>query len=139
VKTIFDTNVLSELVAARPDPNVVRWVEGLDPDQVYISVIAVGELKKGIEKLPGSRRKDLLDAWLREDLLVRFAGHILDIDTDTMLTWGELNARLEAAGRPISAVDALLAATALQHRCTLATRNTAHFENAGVLLKNPWE
>ncbi len=135
---ILDTNVISELVAAQPDPKVIRWMEGLEAEQVFLSVIAVGELKKGIAKLPDSRRKKALETWLREDLLVRFEGHILNIDTDTMLIWGELNAQLEAAGRPISAVDALLAATAKQHRHTLATRNVGHFEHTGVLLKNPW-
>ncbi len=136
---ILDTNVISELVAVQPDPKVTGWLESVDAEQIFLSVIAIGELKKGIAKLPNSRRKEILDAWLREDLLVRFAGHILAIDTDTMLVWGELNAQLEAAGRPIAAVDALLAATAKQHRCTLVTRNVGHFENTGVLLKNPWE
>ncbi len=135
---ILDTNVISELVAARPDSKVVRWIEKIDPDKVFLSVIAIGELKKGIDKLPDSKRKELLDAWLREDLLVRFQDHILPIDIDTMLLWGAMNARLEATGRPISAIDALLAATAEQHQFTLVTRNTSHFENTGILLHNPW-
>lgn len=135
---ILDTNVISELVAARPDSKVVRWIEKIDPDNVFLSVIAIGELKKEIDKLPDSKRKELLDAWLREDLLVRFQDHILPIDIDTMLLWGSMNARLEAAGRPISAIDALLAATAEQHQYTLVTRNTSHFENTGILLHNPW-
>jgi predicted nucleic acid-binding protein len=69
---------------------------------------------------------------------VRFHDHLLPIDTETMLVWGSLNARLEALGRPISAIDALLAATVLQHQYTLVTRNTDHFENAGITLFNPW-
>lgn len=136
---ILDTNVISELVAAQPNDRVVRWIEKIDPDKVFLSVIAIAELKKGIDKLPDSKRKDLLGIWLREDLLVRFQDHILPIDIDTMLLWGAMNARLEAAGRPISAIDALLAATAEQHQYTLVTRHTGHFENAGILLKNPWE
>jgi toxin FitB len=139
VNYILDTNVISELVTAQPNPKVVRWVEEVDPDTIFLSVIAIGELKKGIEKLSESRRKKLLDTWLCEDLLVRFQDHILSIDTETMLIWGAMNARLEAAGRPISAIDALLAATANQHHCTLVTRNTAHFGNTGIELKNPWE
>jgi predicted nucleic acid-binding protein len=135
---VLDTNVISELVAAQPHPQVIHWVELVDPNQVFLCVIVVGELKRGIEKLPKSKRKERLDQWLREDLLVRFQKHLIPIDTDTMLLWGTLNARLEALGRPMSAIDALLAATVLQYQYTLVTRNTDHFENAGILLINPW-
>lgn len=136
---ILDTNVISELVAAQPDPKVIGWLEEVDPDQVFLSVIAIGELKKGIDKLPNSRRKEMLDQWLREDLLVRFQNHILPIDIETMIYWGSMNARLEAIGRPISAIDGLLASTAEQTHFTLVTRNTGYFANTGILLKNPWE
>lgn len=136
---ILDTNVISELVAAQPNPKVLQWIEEVDPDNIFLSVIAIGELKKGIEKLPESKRKELLNTWLHEDLLIRFQEHILPIDTETMLLWGTMNAQLEAAGRPISAIDALLAATAKQHHSTLVTRNTAHFGNTNILLYNPWD
>jgi toxin FitB len=136
---LLDTNVISELVAAQPSSKVTAWITQVDPNQVYISVITVGELKKGIDRLPDSKRKAILDQWLREDLLARFQNHLLSIDLDTMLVWGSLNARLEANGRPISALDGLLAATAMQHRCALVTRNSIHFENANITLVNPWE
>jgi len=136
---ILDTNVISELAAARPNPAVIEWIQTVDANQVFLSVITVGELKKGIEKLPDSDRKAALDRWLHEDLLVRFENHLLAIDQQTMLAWGALVARLEALGRPISAIDSLLAATALQRQYTLVTRNTAHFENTGAALLNPWE
>ena len=136
---ILDTNVISELVAAQPNPKVIRWINEVDPDKIFLSVITIGELKKGISKLPESKRKELLNGWLHEELLTRFQDHIIPIDTDTMLGWGSLNARLEAAGWPIPAMDALLAATTQQHHCTLVTRNAVHFENTGILLKNPWE
>jgi toxin FitB len=139
VNYILDTNVISELVAVQPNPHVIRWIEEINPEQIYLSVIAIGELKKGIEKLPNSRRKELLSRWLLEDLLVRFEDHIYPIDTETMLLWGAIQAHLESAGRPISAMDGFLAATAKQHHCTLVTRNTEHFKNTGIPLKNPWE
>ena len=85
---ILDINVISELVAAQPNPKVIQWLEDVDPDKIFLSVIAIGELKKGIDKLPESKRKDLLDVWLHEDLLIRFQEHILPIDTETMLTLG---------------------------------------------------
>jgi tRNA(fMet)-specific endonuclease VapC len=136
---ILDTNVISGLVAAQPDPNVIRWIESIDPQTIYLSVITVGELQKGIEKLPDSRRKIELETWLREDLLVRFQDHLLSIDTPVMLTWGSLLARVEKIGKPMPAIDSLLAATALQHGCMLVTRNVGDFEQAGVPLLNPLE
>ena len=136
---ILDTNVISELVAARPNSKVIDWIQSVDSDQVFLSVIAIGELKIGIEKLPDSDRKSVLDRWLDEDLLVRFENHLLSIDQKTMLVWGRLIARLESIGRPISAIDSLLAATTLQWQYTFVTRNTAHFEWAGIALLNPWE
>ena len=136
---ILDTNVISELVAARPNPKVVNWIQSVDSNQVFLSVIAIGELKKGIEKLPDSDRKVKLDQWLHGDLLVRFENQTLIIDQETMLIWGRLIARLDMIGRPISAIDSLLAATALQWQYTLVTRNTTHFALAGIALLNPWE
>ena len=136
---ILDTNVISELVAARPNQKVVDWIQSVESNQVFLSVIAIGELKKGIEKLLDSDRKEKLDQWLHEDLLVRFEDQILIIDQETMLIWGRLVAQLEMIGLPISAIDSLLAATALQWQYTLVTRNTAHFAMAGIALLNPWE
>jgi toxin FitB len=104
-----------------------------------LSVIAVGELKKGIEKLPDSEPKESLDQWLREDLLVRFENRLRSIDTQTMLIWGKLIVLLEASGHPISAIDSLLAATTAQMQFTLVTRNTTHFGKTGIPLLNPWE
>lgn len=135
---ILDTNVISELVAARPNPEVVNWIQSIDANQAFLSVIAIGELRKGIEKLPDSDQKGMLEHWLQDELLVRFQNQILSIDPETMLIWGQLVARLERMGRPISAIDSLLAATALQWQFTLVTRNTAHFEMTGVTLRNPW-
>jgi len=139
VNHILDTNVISELVAAKPNTKVIDWIQSIDSEQVFLSVITVGELKKGIEKLPDSKRKERLNRWLQEDLLVRFEGHLLNIDTGTMLVCGKLIARLEARGRPKPAIDALLAAIALEKQYTLVTRNSADFAETGVLLFNPWE
>ena len=136
---LLDTNVISELVTRQPDANVIRWIESIAPQNVYLSVITVGELKKGIEKLPDSRRKTALEAWLSHDLLVRFQDHLLPLDTPIMLAWGALVARMEAIGKPMPAIDSLIAATTLHHSLTLATRNTGDFEHAEIMLLNPWE
>jgi predicted nucleic acid-binding protein len=139
MKTLLDTCVISELVTKQPDPNVVAFVDTLDPDDVYLSVITVGEIIKGIEKLPNSRRKAELSKWLQEDLLARFQGKVLPLDTDTIIEWGVLTARVESAGKPMPAIDSLIAATALAHKMTLVTRNVSDFEAAGLEILNPWK
>ena len=136
---ILDTNVISDLVAPQPDANVTRWIESIDPQTVYLSVITVGELKKGIEKLLDSRRKTVLEEWLINDLLVRFQDQLLPIDSSTMLAWGSLVTQMEAIGKPIPAIDSLIAASALHRGYTLSTRNVGDFEHAGISLLNPWE
>lgn len=138
MRYLLDTNVVSELIAREPNPRVVRWVDDLDPHGVYLSVVTVGELQKGIEKLPDSRRKTDLRGWLEGDLLVRFDGRMLVLDVGAMLAWGAMMGRLERAGRPLPAMNSIIAALALHHDCTLATRNEADFEGTGVRVANPW-
>lgn len=135
---LLDTNVISELVAKQPSPKVIDWIDSIADERVYLSAITIGELKKGIEKLPASQRKALLRDWLHEELLVRFAGHILALDTAVMLTWGQVTATLEQRGRKLPAMDSLIAALALQHKFTLVTRNDTDFVDTGVILLNPW-
>jgi toxin FitB len=139
MKYLLDTNVISELVAKTPNARVIQWLDALDPNSVYLSVITIGELSKGIEKLPNSKRKDALREWLNDDLLVRFSGRILTLDVHVMLTWGELTGRLERAGRSIAAIDSLIAALARYHGCTLVTRNEDDFQETGITIVNPWK
>lgn len=135
---LLDTNVISELVAEQPSQKVVEWIDTLTDERIYLSAITIGELKKGIEKLPASQRKELLREWLTEELLIRFAGRILSIDTAVMLTWGQLTATLEQRGRKLPAMNSLIAALALQGGFTLVTRNAADFRDTGVTVLNPW-
>lgn len=135
---LLDTNVVSELVTKVPNPSVVRWIDALDPESVYLSAITIGEVRKGIEKLPQSARRERLQRWLSEGLLARFAGRILVMDVPVMLTWGELVGRHELSGRSLPAMDSMIAAQALHHQCTLVTRNCLDFEGLGILLANPW-
>ena len=135
---ILDTNVVSELVTHEPDQNVVSWIDSIDSESVFLSVITIGEIKKRIEKLPDSKRKKTLESWLEEDLLVRFRGRILPLGIPVLLSWGKLVASLEREGKPIPAIDSLLAATASQTGFTLVTRNTGDFEPAGISVLDPW-
>ena len=138
MRYLLDTCVISELVAKQPDPGVVQWVDAVDEERLYLSVISIGEISKGIYKLPDSRRKDVLTRWLEDDLLIRFRVRLLLIDTQTMLHWGELTANLEKQGKRMPAMDSLVAAIALQAALILVTRNVDDFAHSGVDLINPW-
>jgi tRNA(fMet)-specific endonuclease VapC len=135
---LLDTNVVSELVAKHPNTRVLKWIDSLDSNHVFLSVITVGELRKGIEKLPASARKDALSDWLATDLVLRFSGRILPLDIDVMLTWGKLTGQLERIGRPLPAIDSLIAALALHHSYTLVSRNESDFKDTGIAVINPW-
>ena len=139
MKYLLDTNVISELIARKPNARVVEWIDALDPGSVYLSVITIGELSKGIEKLTESPRKDKLRAWLSDDLLVRFDARVLSLDMEVMQTWGRLVAQLERTGRSLPAIDSLIAALAVHHHCSLVTRNEGDFKDTGVTLINPWK
>ena len=139
MKYLLDTCVISELVAKHPNPKVVDFVDALDSDDVYLSVITIGEITKGVEKLPKSKRKQELYSWLKEDLLVRFDGRIIPLDTKVLMEWGILIAHLESTGTTLPAIDSLIATTTLTHKLTLVTRNVGDFSGTGIEIVNPWE
>jgi tRNA(fMet)-specific endonuclease VapC len=136
---ILDTNVISELVAVQPNPQVIQWIDSIPAEHFYLSVITIGELVKGIEKLPESARQQTLINWLHSELLVRFQDRLLALDVQTLIIWGQLVARLEAVGRPLPAIDSLLAATAAAAGFTLVTRNVNDFIDTGIAVLNPWD
>jgi hypothetical protein len=138
VSFLVDTNVVSEWVKPRPNPGVVTWLAGTNEDQVFLSVVTLAELRHGIERMATGRRQKQLSAWLENELPMRFEGRVLSIDAAIADACGKLVARSEAAGRPVEAMDALLAATARVHQLTLVTRNTAHFHFILKALLNPW-
>lgn len=139
MKYLLDTCVISELVAKQPNPKVVEFVDSLDPVDAYLSVITIGEISKGTEKLPKSKRKQELQTWLKDDLLVRFDGKIILLDANILVEWGVLTAKLEATGRTMPAMDSLIAATALARRLILVTRNVDDFEGTEIEIENPWK
>jgi toxin FitB len=138
MKYLLDTCVISELVAKRPEPKVIACIDSIDPETAFLSVITLGEIRKGIEKLPKSDRKSTLQAWLRDELPIMFSGRILPIDIPLVLRWGELAGELESRGKKMAAIDSLIAATALYHHCRLVTRNEDDFKHADISLLNPW-
>ena len=139
MKYLLDTCVISELVAKQPDEKVIEWIDNVKQENIYLSVITIGEIRKGIEKLSESKRKEILGKWLNEELLIRFRGNILAIDIDVMLVWGELTGRLEIQGKKMPAMDSLIAAIAIHNNCSLVTRNQDDFKYAGLTIVNPWE
>ncbi len=139
---LLDTCVISELAKPAPDPAVLAWFEGVRDDALWLSVLTVGEIKKGADLLDAGTRKDRVDAWL-SDLRATFGDRVLPVDEAVALQWGAISAagrrsgvRIRPERRP---VDALLAATALCHELKLATRNVADFEGTGVVVVNPWD
>ena len=138
MKYLLDTCVILELVAKRPDPRVTAWIDSIDSETAFLSAITLGEIRKGIEKLPDSDRKSTLQAWLRDELSIMFSGRVLPIDTPVALRWGELAGALESRGKKMAAIDSLIAATSLHHHCRLVTRNEDDFKHSGIALLNPW-
>jgi Predicted nucleic acid-binding protein, contains PIN domain len=135
VTYLLDTNVLSELRRKQPAPKVVAWVEARPATTLYLSVLTLGEIRRGVEAIPDSARRLALSDWLETELPAFFAGRLLGIDAAVAARRGSLLAR---AGRPLPAIDSLLAATALHHGLTLVTRNVTDFCDTGVDLINPW-
>ena len=135
---LLDTCLISELVAKQPNQKVLDWVDAQIPETLYLSVITIGEIARGICKLTPSKRKESLTTWLNETLPNRFEHRILTIDVSTMVLWGNLVGQLEQNGRPLPAMDSLIAAIALQHSLSLVTRNEKDFAGTGVVIINPW-
>ncbi|MEZ5644941.1 MAG: type II toxin-antitoxin system VapC family toxin [Burkholderiaceae bacterium] len=132
---LIDTNVLSELRRRGPEAQVVKWFEQRPASTLHLSVLTLGELRKGIDVLPeGARKRALLD-WLETELPRFFAGRIHAVDAQVADRWGRLVAQ---AGRPLPAIDSLLAATALAHGMALVTRNLKDFRHPDLVVINPW-
>jgi predicted nucleic acid-binding protein len=135
---LLDTNVISELVKPRPEPRVTAWIDATDEGLLYLSVLTMGEIRKGIVSLLDSSRRVALEAWLDSVLALRFGHRTLPIDEAVADRWGRLAAEAAAAKSPLPVIDGLLAATALQHNLTLVTRNTKDVARTRVPLFNPW-
>lgn len=135
---LLDTVAVSEWVKPRPDPGLVRWLDEVDEDRTYLSVLTPGELRKGVERLAPGAKQERLRRWLGVDLADRFAGRVLPVDDVVADAWGVLLARSEQAGSVVPAVDGLIAATAQVHGLAVVTRNAGHFSAAGVEVVCPW-
>lgn len=137
MKHLLDTPVLSEFLKKQPDERVTKWVEAQVEESLFLSVITIGEIEKGIHLLPQSKRRSKLETWL-EETVYRFEERTLGLETETLRRWGRLTAELEARGRVLPLLDSLIAATALAHNLAIVTRNEADFADTGCQVFNPW-
>jgi predicted nucleic acid-binding protein len=135
---LLDTCAISEGTKSNPEAGAAAWLKAVNPSDVYLSVVTLGELRKGIELLRDRVRAARLEAWLTSAVPVQFAHRILAFDVDVADRWGRLIAALQRKGVNLSPIDSLIAATALHHNLSLVTRNEKDFKKAGVSITNPW-
>jgi predicted nucleic acid-binding protein len=136
---LLDTNCIFELVRVKPEPRVLEWMEGADEGLLYLSVLTLGEIRKGLAGLPQSKRRTHLEAWLEVELQARFSGRILPTDAAVADRWGVLAADAKRKGKALSTIDALLAETSLHYNLTVVSGNVSDFANTQVPFLNPWE
>ena len=136
MRYLFDTNTLSETVKPVSNASVVAWLDGLNYDNCFVSVLTLGEIRKGVERLAPSARRERFKQWLEVALPNRFGNNVLDVDLEVADRWGRLTIEQARTPRPI--VDSLLAATALTHGLTLVTRHTDLVGIPGLEIFNPW-
>ena len=134
---LLDTCIISEPKQKRPSEKVLEWLDAQDESKLYLSVLTLGEIKKGIARLESSRKKAELEKWL-EQLRIRFSRRILPLTEKTFLVWGKMYGEFERKGIARPAFDSLLEATALEHDLIFVTRNVKNFQNSQVMILNPW-
>jgi len=136
---LVDTNVPSELTREVPDARVTAFLRNAGRESVFLSVMTLGEICKGIDMLPASRKRSALEEWLEVDVRSWYAGRILPVTESIAERWGHLAASAKQRGITVTVVDAVIAATALEHDLTVVTRNLKDFAGLGVVLLNPWD
>jgi len=132
---LLDTNVISELVKSRPNESLLQWIDEAPEELLFLSVLTLGEIRKGITRLDDRSRRGVLESWLEIDLRERFGDRVLAVDSAVADRWG----RISAVARTLPVMDGLLAATALHHNLTFVTRNAKNVSFSGCLVFNPWE
>jgi predicted nucleic acid-binding protein len=139
VRFLLDTMVVLEPAKPKPDGGVLAWLEAQDPWDLAVSVLTLGEIQRGVERMAAGRRKAELAKWLATELPAHFGDGVLPVDAAVALAWGALTASSERLGRPLHVVNGLLLATARVHDLTLVTRNTSDTAERGIPVLDPWE
>jgi len=135
---LIDTCVISELSKTKPNAAVEKWFSNIDPKYLYVSVLTLGELQKGVARLPRSSKRIQLEQWIDTSLLTHFEDRILPITAEVARESGNLQARAEKSGQKLPSIDSLLATTAIVHRLTVVTRNVTDLEATGIAILNLW-
>lgn len=139
MRLLLDTNVLSEVTRPRPDRRVLEWLDGLDEDRCFISVVSIAEIRRGVALMDSGRKRDALAEWLAVDLPQRFDQRVIFVDEPIALAWGDLMALAKRNGRGLASMDGLIGATAIARNLSLATRNTKDFDGFGIEIVDPWK
>ncbi|MCU0288901.1 MAG: type II toxin-antitoxin system VapC family toxin [Acidobacteria bacterium] len=139
MKYLLDTCVISELVTPYPNEKVIKWLEERKENDLFLSVLTIGEIHKGIAKLPDSKKKRVLIKWVEDDLKKRFMGRVLEITEAIAIQWGDILGDSEKKGKKMSVIDGLIAASAIEEGLTVVTRNIKDIKNSGARIINPWE
>jgi predicted nucleic acid-binding protein len=138
VTWLLDTCVISEFTKPRPSAHVIEWLSGCDEDTLFLSVLTVGELERGIARLPPSAKRASLERWLQAEVVQHFGPRVLPISPRIATVWGQIAGGADAKGQPLPVIDALIAATSIVNNCTVVTRNTIDFERSGARCFDPW-
>jgi predicted nucleic acid-binding protein len=137
VSFLLDTNAISEWQKPRPNPGLTAWTNSAEEEKLFLSVVTLAEVRYGVERMAIGSRRRRYEQWLEHELPLRFEDRILPVSQRIADAWGRIVARCALDGKPISSIDAFLAATAEVHRLTLVTRNVEHFAVLKTVL-NPW-
>jgi toxin FitB len=132
---LLDTNILSETVRRSPNKAMVAWLDQIPGEELFVSVLTIGEIRKGVEALADRKRREKLRLWLDHGLPQWFEGRVLPVDLAVAERWGRL---LAEVGRSVPTIDSLIAATALHHDLALVTRNARDFDCPGLEVINPF-
>ena len=135
---LLDTCVVSELVRPKPASSVTDWLAERHEETLFLSVLTIGELERGISRLAISAKRSALEQWVRSELVERFGTRLLAVSADVAARWGTMAGLSDARGQPLPVIDALIAATSLVNECVVVTRNTVDFERCGARCINPW-
>jgi predicted nucleic acid-binding protein len=136
---LLDTNVLSEVTKPSPNEDVLTWLHELDEDRTFISIVSIAEICRSIALMEKGRKQEALDKWLTDDLPQRFENRIIPVEGLVARAWGDLMALAMRSGRGLASMDGMIAATAVAHQLSLATRNTKDFEGLGINIIDPWK
>ncbi|CAB1062392.1 VapC toxin protein [Olavius sp. associated proteobacterium Delta 1] len=136
---LLDTCVISEMIKPKPSSKVIKWLRSCRDESLFLSSLTVGEIQKGISKLPNSRKKNNLQEWMDKELIRRFDKRILGIDFKAAQKWGKIQASSELTGTKMPVIDSLIASIGIVHDMTVVTRDTGGMKNSGVRLFNPWK